>query len=77
MNITEVINNILLCVTQDIFDWTVMYNFDNGPMLKLVLAFVPALIGVAYPLIIQTISKLNDQYNSTHIIERIKKRKIT
>ncbi|MGD1834795.1 MAG: hypothetical protein ACPKQO_03645 [Nitrososphaeraceae archaeon] len=48
----------------------------DNPMFKIVLAFVPALIGIAYPLIIQTVSRLNDQYKSTNIIDQYKKEKL-
>ena len=47
------------------------YDVDN-PIFKIILAFVPALLGIAYPLIIQTIGRLNDQYKSTHIVDQFK-----
>lgn len=37
-----------------------------------VLAFVPGILGISYPLIIQTISSLNDKYQSTHIVNTFK-----
>lgn len=40
---------------------------------KICLTFVPGLLGVAYPLIILTINRLNDQYKSTHLVDRFKK----
>jgi hypothetical protein len=78
MNIAETLEEIysntyefINIVFQTIYDLIEKYFIDN-PMFRIVLAFVPALLGIAYPLIIQTISRLNDQYKSTHIIEQFK-----
>lgn len=53
------------------------YNsFENWMIsdqaIPLVLAFVPGILGISYPLIIQTISSLNDKYQSTHIVNTFK-----
>ena len=64
--------NFLNAVFQPIKELIIQLYIDN-PMFKIVLAFVPAILGIAYPLIIQTVSKLNEQYNSTHIINQFKK----
>lgn len=50
----------------------IKYYLDN-PMFRIVLAFLPGLLGLSYPLIVQTIGKLNDQYKSSHIIDLFKK----
>jgi hypothetical protein len=63
---------ICLAVFQSIFCLIEKYKLDE-PILKIILGFVPALLSISYPLIIQSISRLNDQYNSTHIIEQFKK----
>lgn len=54
-----------------IFDLIEEYKLDD-PMFKIILSFVPALLSISYPLIIQSISSLNDQYNSTHIVAQFK-----
>jgi hypothetical protein len=40
--------------------------------IPLILAFIPGILGISYPLIIQTISSLNDKYQSTHIVNTFK-----
>ena len=79
MEIQEIIKEIysntydlFIAVILPIVNLIEKYYMDN-PMFKIVLAFVPALLGLAYPLIIQTLGRLNDQYKSTHIVERFKK----
>ncbi|MDY0389173.1 MAG: hypothetical protein RBT65_19055 [Methanolobus sp.] len=79
MEIVETIKEIYLvfydflyAVFQPLKELIIKLYIDN-PMFKIVLAFVPAILGIAYPLIIQTVSKLNEQYNSTHIINQFKK----
>lgn len=67
--------DFLIAVFQPLKDLIIRLYIDN-PMFKIVLAFVPAILGIAYPLIIQTVSKLNEQYNSTHIIYQFKKEKL-
>lgn len=49
------------------------YYNTNPTIFTIIIAFVPALISIAYPLIIQNIGRLNDLYKSTHIIEQFKK----
>lgn len=49
------------------------YSLDNSTMFTIALAFVPAIISITYPLIIQNIGRLNDLYKSTRIIEQFKK----
>lgn len=66
------IQNFWIAIFQPFIDLIIKLYLDN-PMLKIVFAFVPGLMGLAYPLIVQTISKLNDQYSSTHIINQFKK----
>ncbi len=68
VSIYEIISEIF----DPFFNLIIKYYLDN-PMFKIILAFVPAILSIAYPLIIQTISKLNNQYKSTHIINQFKK----
>jgi Ca2+/Na+ antiporter len=82
MNISDQLKEIFtavydftVVVFQPLFDLIIKYYHDN-PLFIIVLAFVPVLLGIAYPLMIQTISRLNDQYKSTHIIERFKKERL-
>lgn len=42
---------------------------------SLILAFLPTIIAISYPIIIQTITKLNELYSSTLIIDSFKKEK--
>jgi hypothetical protein len=55
-----------------IFEW-VLDSLKENNMLVILLAFIPGILGISYPLIIQTISKLNEQYKSTHIVQAFKK----
>lgn len=56
-------------------DFWVHYFIDNS-MFKIVLTFIPGMLSLAYPLIIQSIGKLNDQYSSSHITNQFKKEKL-
>lgn len=58
------------------FESMIKYYKDNPTMFTIVLAFAPALLSIAYPLIVQNIGRLNDQYKSTRIIEQFKKEKL-
>lgn len=59
-------------VIESYLDQALLHYSDN-PWMKIVLAFVPAIIAIAYPLIVQTISGLDQKYKSTHIVEQFKK----
>ncbi|WP_139183654.1 hypothetical protein [Algoriphagus alkaliphilus] len=47
---------------------------DKG-FYSLIIAFLPTIIAISYPIIIQTISKLNEVYSSSKIIDSFKKEK--
>jgi hypothetical protein len=48
-------------------------NYISDDVFRITIAFVPGLLSISYPLIVQTISRLNDQYKSTHIIDTFRK----
>lgn len=80
MNITDITKEVYCStfeyidsLSKPILDSMIKYYNDNPTMFTIVLAFVPALLSIAYPLIVQTIGRLNDQYKSTRIIEQFKK----
>jgi hypothetical protein len=50
----------------------VLTLYTDEPVFRVTIALVPGLISISYPLIIQTISRLNDQYKSTHIVDRFR-----
>lgn len=57
------------------FDLALEHYLDN-PWMKIVLAFMPALLGIAYPLVIQSVIRLDDKYHSSHIVEKFKEEKV-
>lgn len=73
--LTFLTNSILLIINGLICMIDLLKSVDN-PMFRIVLAFVPGLLGLSYPIIVQTIGKLNDQYKSTHIIKHFLKEKL-
>jgi len=78
MRCSETIKNILIETTitiSNIYENASIFinSFVDDEVFRITIAFVPGLISISYPLIIQTISRLNDQYKSTHIIDRFRK----
>jgi hypothetical protein len=59
-------SSITLC--QPLKDFLIENNFAT-PANQIVIAFVPIILSIAFPLMIQTISKLNDRFQSTHIVK--------
>ena len=53
--------------------YSVLDLFIANDKYRVITAFIPGLLSLSYPLIVQTISRLNDQYKSTHIINQFKK----
>lgn len=50
--------------------------FIKNDEFRVITRFIPGLLSLSYPLIVQTVSRLNDQYKSTHIVNRFKKEKL-
>ncbi len=75
---SDFIKNLLLTISES-FSTTVesivhfFGTLADSEVFRVTIAFIPGLLSISYPLIIQTISRLNDQYKSTHIIDRFKK----
>jgi hypothetical protein len=53
-----------------------IFALRNEGFYKLIIAFLPTIIAISYPLIAQTISKVNETYNSSLIVEYFKKNKL-
>lgn len=56
-----------ITIWQPLSDFLIDNNFP-APAIQVILAFVPLILSIAYPIMIQTISSLNVRYKSTHII---------
>lgn len=50
--------------------------FRENDEFRVITRFIPGLLSLSYPLIVQTVSRLNDQYKSTHIVYQFKKEKL-
>jgi len=81
MDTNDIIGSFISFINDMIFDpissflkSIVSFALDN-PMFKIILAFVPIILSISYPLLIQSIGKLNDEYRSTHIYEQFSKEK--
>lgn len=68
----EIITELLNRIVKPYLQLALEHYLDN-PWMKIVLAFIPAILGISYPLIAQTISRLDEKYKSTHIVEQFKK----
>lgn len=56
-----------ITIWQPLRDFLIDNNFP-APAIQVILAFIPLILSIAYPIMIQTISSLNDRYKSTQII---------
>lgn len=66
---------ILNFLFQPITDGYKNYKNEDDPIFDIALAIVPVILSIAYPLIVQTISRFRDQYESSYIIDQFKKEK--
>lgn len=66
MQFSDFLLDVFNKVFYPVFDLGLKYYLDH-PMFKIALAFVPAILGISYPLIIDTAGKLDGKYNSRHI----------
>jgi len=72
IDLSFVTDNFIFSLIKKYFSVALQHYIGN-PWMKIVLAFMPALIGIAYPLIVQTVSRLDEKYNSSHIVAQFKK----
>jgi len=49
---------------------------NDDPLLVFALAFIPALLTISFPFIIQIIARLNELYDSTHVVEQFYKERL-